>query len=49
MVKMTMVSNPVVTAVESICIALDFTPSDFIMRFAAALNEVPNKRGTIGL
>ena len=55
-----MVSNPVVTAVESNCIwfvkwsdkiyiALGFTPFDFIMRFIAALNQVPNKRGPISL
>ena len=60
MVKISMVSNPIVTAAESnfiwfvkswgqIRITLDFTPFDFIMRFIAALNEVPNKRGPISL
>ena len=55
-----MVSNPIVTAAESnfiwfvkswgqIRITLDFTPFDFIMRLIAALNEVPNKRGSISL
>ena len=51
MVKISMVSNSVVTAVEKNCnwfvkssayihIALDFPPFDFTMRFIAALNEV---------
>ena len=54
MVKMSMVSNPVVTAVESNCIWFVkssgyITPFDFIMRLIAALSEVLNKKGPISL
>ena len=53
-VTISMVFNPVVTAVESNCIWFVkssgyITPFDFIMRLIAALSEVLNKRGPISL